>query len=257
MRWYCKSIRCFPKNPSQHAADLEPTFLPAFVDPHTGLPKQLYCIRVDGASDKDPSYHKVQFLWTEQHLESGSYATLVTCRNSGPSYLNRVELQNGCLALGHANLFIPSTLGGSCVDSATGKIDEKKLQHNMDLATDVYLTRVDGSPCGETTIRLFKGADSSERQRIRPYLIQYLKGSNIQREALQAEQPSLYTYFEKLWTLRNNHMVQGLPAQYIFYLLCSNCKDPDSSYYLPKWKTGSANMVRTWTYCLIPASPHT
>ena len=72
-----------------------------------------------------------------------------------------------------------------------------------------------------------KGADSSERQRIRPYLIQFLKGSNIQREALQAEQPSLYTYFEKVWRLRNNHMVQGLPAQYIFYLLCSNCKDPD------------------------------
>ena len=191
------------------------------------MPKQVYCIRVDGASDEGPSHHEVQFLWTEQHLESGSYATLATCQNSGASYLNQVELQNRCLALGHANLFIPSTLGGSCVDSATGKIDEKKLKHNMDLAIDVYLSRVDGSPCGETTICLFKGADSSERQRIRPYLIQYLKGSNIQREALQAEQPFLYTYFEKVWTLRNNHMVQGLPAQCVFYLLCSNCKDPD------------------------------
>ena len=123
-----KASGVFPKNPSQHAADLELiksklTLLPAFVDPRTGLPKQVYCIRVDGASDEGPSHHEVQFLWTEQHLESGSYATLVTCRNSGASYLNRVELQNGCLALGHANLFIPSTLGGSCVDSATGKID--------------------------------------------------------------------------------------------------------------------------------------
>ena len=168
---HCESIRCFPKKPSQHAADLElikskPTLLPAFVDPRTGIPKQVYCIRVDGASDEGPSHHEVQFLWTEQHLESGCYATLVTCRNSGASYLNLVELQNGCLALG-----------------ATGKIDEKKLKHNMDLATDVYLSRVDGNPCGETTIRLFKGADSSERQRIRLYLIQYLKGSNIQREA--------------------------------------------------------------------------
>ena len=54
---------------------------------------------------------------------------------------------------------------GSCVDSATGKID-KKLKHNTDLATDVYLSRVDGSLCGETTIRLFKGAESSERQKI-------------------------------------------------------------------------------------------
>ena len=82
----------------------------------------------------------------------------------------------------------------SCVDSATVKID-KKLKRNMDLATDVYLSPADGSPCGEITIRLFKGADSSERQRIRPYLIQYLKGSNIQREALQAGQPAFYTYY--------------------------------------------------------------
>ena len=95
----------------------------------------MYCIRVDGASDEGPSHHEVQFLWTEQHLESGSYATLVTCRNSGASYLNQVELQNRCLALGHANLFILSTLGGYCVDSATGKIDEKKLKHNLSCCT--------------------------------------------------------------------------------------------------------------------------
>ena len=116
--------------------------------------------------------------WRTQPLSDLVKISDRICRNSGGSYLNRVELQNGCLALGHANLFIPSTLGGSCVDSATGKIDEKKLKHNMDLAMDVYLSQVD-SPCGETTIRLFKGADSSERQRIRPYLIQFLKGSNI------------------------------------------------------------------------------
>jgi len=27
--------------------------------------------------------------------------------------------------------------------------------------------------------------------------------------------------------LRNNHMVEGLPTQYLFYLLCSNCKAPN------------------------------
>lgn len=35
---------------------------------------------------------------------------MVTARSGGASYLNRVELQNGCLSLGHANIFIPSTL---------------------------------------------------------------------------------------------------------------------------------------------------
>ncbi len=60
--------------------------------------------------------------YTPSHHNDYCIATLVSTRNSGASYLNRVELQTGCLALGHANLFIPSTLGGSCLDSKTGKI---------------------------------------------------------------------------------------------------------------------------------------
>ena len=34
----------------------------------------------------------------------------MSTRNSGRSFKNRVELQNSCLALGHVNTFIPSTL---------------------------------------------------------------------------------------------------------------------------------------------------
>jgi len=93
-----KASGVFPKNPSQHAADLDflktsSAFQPAFVDPRTGQPKPVYCIRVDGASDEGPSHEEVQFLWTAQHLESGSYATLVSCRNSGSSYLNQSNRQ--------------------------------------------------------------------------------------------------------------------------------------------------------------------
>ena len=76
----------------------------------------------------------------------GSVATLVSARNSGASYLNRVELQNGCLSLGHANLFIPSTLGGTCMDATSGKVDPLKLAYNMELATEVYINRVNGCP---------------------------------------------------------------------------------------------------------------
>ena len=82
---------------------------------------------MDGASDEGPAHR-------------GSIATLVTARNSGSSYLNRVELQNGCLAVAHANLFIPSSLGGSCMDGNT--INKEKYERNMDLATDVYINRV-------------------------------------------------------------------------------------------------------------------
>ena len=66
--------------------------------------------------------------------------------DSGASYRNRVELQNGCLALGHVNLFIPSTLNGSCLDNG-GKINEKLLCDNLNSAIDVYLSRVDKAPC--------------------------------------------------------------------------------------------------------------
>ena len=94
-----------------------------------------------------------QFWWTERCFQTTN--PIISARNSGSSHLNRVELQNSCLSLGHANLFIPSTIGGSCTDlnSTSENIDAIKLAHNMDLAINVYISRVNGSPCGETTIK--------------------------------------------------------------------------------------------------------
>ena len=119
---------------------------------------------MDGASDEGPSHLEVQYWWTEWHVYNKKVATLVTTRSSGSSYLNRVELQNGCLSRGHANTFIPSTLGGSCVDPVSGSIDELKLKHNIDIAIEAYVNRVDGCPCGNTILQLFKGSNSSEFQ---------------------------------------------------------------------------------------------
>ena len=68
--------------------------------------------------------------WTEWHFRMEKIATLVTSRSSGSSYLNRVELQNDCLSLGHSNTFIPSTLD-LCIDKLTGKINEAKLCENL------------------------------------------------------------------------------------------------------------------------------
>ena len=89
--------------------------------------------------------------------------TLVTTRSSGSSYLNRVELQNGCLSLGHASTFIPSTLAESCVNPETGVIDDRKVEENLDLAMDAYISRVNGTPCGNTNIHLFKGSKDSQQ----------------------------------------------------------------------------------------------
>lgn len=82
-----------------------------------------------GASDEGPSHDEVQFFWTLEHLNNSRLATLVTVRSSGSSYLNRVELQNGCVTRGHANVFIPSTLNGSCMKAA--KVDQEILNKNL------------------------------------------------------------------------------------------------------------------------------
>ena len=121
------------KNPAQHVADLcmlesKEELKPVFINLSTGYPKSVECIRVDGAADEGPSHAEVQYWWTQRHLLKKRVATLVTTRSSGSSYLNRVELQNGCLSLGHANTFIPSTLAGNSMDPETGTVNEEVLK---------------------------------------------------------------------------------------------------------------------------------
>ena len=87
----------FEKNLSQHAADIK--FLkttPEFKDFFLG--KNIDCIHVDGASDEWPSVLEVQFICTEFHFTEAKICTCVTARNSGGSFLNRVELVNRCIA---------------------------------------------------------------------------------------------------------------------------------------------------------------
>ena len=155
-----------------------PQLQAVFLNPETGQPKAIECICVDGAGDEGPSHLEVQYLWTAHHLEWGTMATLVSTRCSGCSYLNRVELQNGCLALAHSNLFIPSTLNGSCMDMKTGCIDKEKLRVTL-MQLQMCISTLNGSCmdmkkgyigkeklrsnhtlCGNTQIILFKGAQT-------------------------------------------------------------------------------------------------
>ena len=162
-------------------------------------------------------------------------ATLVTARSSGSSYLNRVELQNGCLTRGHSNLFIPSTLAGSCTESA--QVNEEILKQNLELAIEVYLRCVDQSPCGETVIHLFRGADTSaDYHKTRDYLKMFLKGSKKNKEKLKQEHPLVYQEISEIWDLRQQHLMPGYPPQYIYYLLC--CFRPDCIHPLCKRYVG-------------------
>lgn len=254
-----KASGLYPKNPAQHAADIafiekQPQVNSVFINPDTESHKVIECIRVDGASDEGPAHEEVQFFWTARHVTAPTVVTLVSARNSGASHLNRVELQNRCLALAHANLFIPSTLDGSCLDSSTGKVDPHEFKKNMELDMDVYINRVNGCPCGEGMVHLFKGADSTELQVVRQQLLHFLKGSKLQRETLQREHPQRYAYFEEVWSVRNNHMVKGLPQNYLFHLVC--CYRPTCAHpfckagpkALPKWYCGGPDV----TYLPLP-----
>ena len=135
---------------------------------------KIECIRVDGSADEGPVREGVQHWWTRRHLETKSLATLMSSRNSGRSFKNRVELQNGCLALGHANTFIPSTLNGSCVQN--GKVSEEILKKSSHLEIDVCISHIDKCPCAGTVINLYKGACSTDLQHERVAIKTFLKG---------------------------------------------------------------------------------
>ncbi len=109
----------------------------------------------------------------------------MTARYSGGSYLNNVEQLNGCLSQAHANMFIPSTIHGSNFNS--NGIDEEMLEKNLRTATEVYINRCDGAPAGKSSIKLVEGSQgdfAAELQDRRPFLITFLKGSQVTKKKL-------------------------------------------------------------------------
>ena len=100
-----------------------------------------------------------------------------------------------------------------------------KLKHNLELAIAAYISRVSGCKCGDTTISLYEGDKTDDRQGKRDLLNIFLKGSQVAKDTLQRDHPELFSYFEEIWSVRNRHIVQGLPSQYMFFLRCCFQKD--------------------------------
>jgi hypothetical protein len=225
-----KAAPVHPKNAGQHAADFnmlkQQEELHAVFHKANGEQKDILCVRVDGEVDESPSHDEIQFFWTLEHIKYKRVASLITARSSGSSFLNRVELQNGCLTRGHSNLFIPSTLAGNCI--VGGQIDQNILKESLNLAIDVYLDRVNRCPCGDGVIELFKGATSIQEQYYHDKLKVFLKGSK-KKEVLKREDPEVYKLFETVWDIRTRHMIPGLPRQYVYFLVCcyqEGCNHP-------------------------------
>ena len=130
---------------------------------------------------------------------------------------------HGCLAVAHSNLYILSTLGGP--NYAAQGLNEDQLRRNLNLATDVYISRVHGEPSGEASIKPFKGACGEEAKNIlerRKLLNGFLSGKSTEKEILKESNPELYRYFEKVWTVFLNHRVAYFSKKYFLVLrLCS------------------------------------
>ena len=221
------------KSPAQHISDLEKLeetdeLKPLFLKPNSDQNKDIECIGVDGATDEGPSHMEVQFLWTERHFCKPTKVTLVTTCSSGDSFLNRVELQNGCLARGHSNLFIPSTINGLPFGE-NGEFSEELHKKNMELALQQYIQMVDGVPCMNTTIKLVSGCDNNPKLLRRSKLLTFLCGTKKARDELKESDPQLFTYFQMIWAVKERHTDKTLPSNYIFLLRCcggANCPHP-------------------------------
>jgi hypothetical protein len=57
---------------------------------------------------------------------------------------------------------------------------------------------VNSTACGDTTTKLFKGADGSVYQQVRGDILTYLKDSKSQKLCLKEEKPDLWKMFGKL-----------------------------------------------------------
>lgn len=124
------------------------------------------------------------------------------------------------------------------------QIDNDILCRNLDLAIDTYISFVNRAPCGSTVIHLYKGADSTDHHMYRENLKIFLKGSRAKKEALQQDNPSLFEHFKTIWEVRSNHMVQGYPQQYIYFLLA--CFKPGCPHGLCQRLVGSSRNDFLW-----------
>ena len=63
----------------------------------------------------------------------------------------------------------------------------------------------------------------------RQHLQVFLKGSQKKKEELRRKKTTLYSYFDKVWNVKNCHQVLDLPPHYLFLLVCcygGNCPHP-------------------------------
>ena len=105
--------------------------------------------------------------------------------------------------------------------SILGNFSMEKFKDNIKTAINVYKERVDGTKAMETEISLYPGIEDSMYHRRRQDLLVYLTGTKSAKNELKHDKPKLWKYFEKIWLLRENHLVKTpIPSNLAFVLYC-------------------------------------
>ena len=81
----------------------------------------------------------------------------------------------------------------------SGKVNEQILCQNLDAVIDVYISRIDKTPCARTEINLIKGAKGEDAQKEHEILLVFLKGKKDEKNSTKLKNPVLYNEIERTW----------------------------------------------------------
>ena len=104
--------------------------------------------------------------------------------------------------------------------SDSNEVDNERLRQNMLDAVDAYVSRVNGSPCGDTTIHLFPGPESKTNQEFGEKVRISLHGKKEKKDTLKKDFPHDCAYIQTLLQVQKNNTNANVPSRYIFNLAC-------------------------------------
>ena len=128
-------------------------------------------------------------------------------------------------------------------------MDLEKHKENMRACQEAYIEAVQDTPAMNTTIKLVRGVEKSKFLDRRADLLVFLKGSKKAKEELKERKPDMFKYFESIWKLRRDHLVDSmLPQKYAFILHCcgkKGCIHPRCAkgFTAKQWYTGGPTVL--------------
>ena len=91
----------------------------------------------------------------------------------------------------------------------------------------MYISRVQGAPCGKAKVQLYKGADGPEAKKLlnrRQMLLKFLSGKSTEKESLKRNHTEMKNYFQQLWKVYLSHKLPNLCNKH--FLVLALCFQP-------------------------------